>query len=112
MKSEPTLHNQHLMSIHERPDEVFVRGEGACMWDAAGKRYLDWLPGIAKARLNDLSSVIAAINEHTVAVLLKLVQGEAGVPPASPAFMQALRALCDERDLLLALALGNDTAAA
>ena len=206
-----------LMPVTDRPAEVFVRGEGAWLWDGAGKRYLDWLqgwavnalghcppiitqalqaqstqlltpspalynlpalqlaarlcelsgfaqvffgstgaeanegaiklarkwgrvqragaheivtfengfhgrnlatmaasgkagwdrlfppqmPGFAKARLNDLDSVIAAISERTVAVMLEPVQGEAGVRPASPAFLQALRQLCDERGLLL-----------
>ena len=207
----------HLMSITERPAEVFVRGEGAWLWDTDGKRYLDWLqgwavnalghcpplitqalqaqstqlltpspavynlpalklaaclcelsgfaqvffgstgaeanegaiklarkwgrveragaheiitfesgfhgrnlatmaasgkagwdrlfppqmPGFAKARLNDLDSVISAINERTVAIMLEPVQGEAGVRPAAPVFLKALRQLCDERGLLL-----------
>ena len=207
----------HLMPVTERPAEVFVRGEGAWLWDGAGKRYLDWLqgwavnalghcpplitralqaqstqlltpspalynlpalelaarlcelsgfaqvffgstgaeanegaiklarkwgsvwragaheivtfengfhgrnlatmaasgkagwdrlfppqmPGFAKARLNDLDSVIAAISERTVAVMLEPVQGEAGVRPASPSFLKALRHVCDERGLLL-----------
>jgi len=207
----------HLMPVTERPAEVFVRGEGAWLWDAAGKRYLDWLqgwavnalghcpplitqalqaqstqlltpspavhnlpalelaarlcelsgfaqvffgstgaeanegaiklarkwgqmqragaheiitfedgfhgrnlatmaasgkagwdrlfpprmPGFAKARLNDLDSVIGAINERSVAIMLEPVQGEAGVRPASPAFLRALRQLCDARGLLL-----------
>jgi len=208
---------EHLMPITERPAEIFVRGEGAWLWDSAGKRYLDWLqgwavnalghcpplitqalqaqstqlltpspavynlpalklaerlcelsgfdqvffgstgaevnegaiklarkwgrtrragaheiitfensfhgrnlatmaasgkagwdqlfrpqmPGFAKSRLNDLESVLQAINERTVAVMLEPVQGEAGVRPASPAFLRALRQLCDERGLLL-----------
>lgn len=207
----------HLMPVTERPAEVFVRGEGAWLWDAAGKRYLDWLqgwavnalghcpplitqalqaqstqlltpspalynlpalelaarlcalsgfaqvffgstgaeanegaiklarkwgrvqrtgaheiitfdnsfhgrnlatmaasgkagwdrlfppqmPGFAKARLNDLDSVIGAISERSVAVMLEPVQGEAGVRPASPAFLKALRQFCDARGLLL-----------
>ena len=208
---------KHLMPVTERPAEVFVRGEGAWLWDAAGTRYLDWLqgwavnalghcppvitqalqaqstrlltpspavynlpsielaarlcelsgfsqvffgstgaeanegaiklarkwgrvqragaheiitfengfhgrnlatmaasgkagwdllfppqmPGFAKARLNDLESVVSAINERTVAIMLEPVQGEAGVRPATPAFLQALRQLCDQRGLLL-----------
>ena len=208
---------KHLMPVTERPVEVFVRGEGAWLWDAAGTRYLDWLqgwavnalghcppvitqalqaqstrlltpspavynlpsielaarlcelsgfsqvffgstgaeanegaiklarkwgrvqragaheiitfengfhgrnlatmaasgkagwdllfppqmPGFAKARLNDLDSVVSAINERTVAIMLEPVQGEAGVRPATPAFLHALRQLCDQRGLLL-----------
>jgi acetylornithine/N-succinyldiaminopimelate aminotransferase len=37
----------HLMSINPRPAQVFVRGQGAWLWDAAGTRYLDWLQGWA-----------------------------------------------------------------
>lgn len=37
----------HLMAVTERPDQVFVRGQGAFLWDAAGNRYLDWLQGWA-----------------------------------------------------------------
>ena len=59
------------------------------------------MPGFAKARLNDLASVRAALSDRTVAVMLEPVQGEAGVRPADPAFLQALRALCDEHGLLL-----------
>lgn len=36
-----------LMSTYKRMDVTFVRGEGACLWDASGKRYLDALSGIA-----------------------------------------------------------------
>lgn len=212
-------HHQHLMPITERPAEVFVRGEGAWLWDAQGRRYLDWLqgwavnslghcpavlaqalqaqaatlltpspalhnapslalaarlcglsgmaqawfgstgaevnegavklarkwgrarrsgahevitfdnafhgrtlammaasgkpgwermftphaPGFAKARWNDLASVEALVGPQTVAVMLEPVQGEAGARPASPAFLQGLRALCDRHGLLLIL---------
>jgi acetylornithine/N-succinyldiaminopimelate aminotransferase len=214
--SQPLQFN-HLMPITERPVEVFVRGEGAWLWDESDKCYLDWLqgwavnalghcppvitqalqaqstqlltpspalynlpslklaqrlcelsgfsqvffgstgaeanegaiklarkwgriqragaheiitfensfhgrnlatmaasgkagwdllfpphmPGFAKACLNDLDSVTAAINPRTVAIMLEPVQGEAGVRPATPAFLQTLRQLCDERGLLL-----------
>jgi len=59
------------------------------------------MPGFVKARLNDLPSVVAAISKRTVAIMLEPVQGEAGVRPADIAFLQGLRALCDERGLLL-----------
>lgn len=59
------------------------------------------MPGFAKAQLNDIDSVRAALSERTVAVMLEPVQGEAGVRPATRAFLQALRQLCDEHQLLL-----------
>lgn len=219
MKPQPQHppHSHKLMSITERPADLFVRGEGAWLWDAAGRRYLDWLqgwavnalghcppvitqallaqsqklltpspalynepslqlaarlceltgfdqvffgstgaeanegaiklarkwgrtrragafeiitfdnafhgrnlatmaasgkagwdqlfppnmPGFAKARLNDIESVRALVNERTAAIMLEPVQGEAGVRPATRAFLRELRQLCDERGMLL-----------
>src|SRR5690606_34459360 len=59
------------------------------------------VPGFPKAVLNDLASVENLINDKTVAVMLEPVQGEGGVLPATPEFMQALRALTEKRNLLL-----------
>jgi acetylornithine/N-succinyldiaminopimelate aminotransferase len=50
----------------------------------------------------DLEAVKKAIGPHTAGILIELVQGEGGVRSASPAFIKALRALCDERGILLA----------
>lgn len=61
------------------------------------------VPGFPKACLNDLDSVRALVGPTTVAVMLEPIQGEAGVVPATAGFLQALRALCDERGLLLIL---------
>ena len=36
-----------LMPINAKPDTVFVRGEGAWIFDADGRRYLDWVQGWA-----------------------------------------------------------------
>ena len=59
------------------------------------------VPGFVKARFNDLDAVAALIGPRTVAVMIEPVQGEAGVIPATPAFLHGLRALCDEHQLLL-----------
>ena len=62
----------------------------------------DPLPvGFAYADYNDLESVKAAINDKTVAVMLEAVQGEGGVTPATEEFMKGVRALCDEKNLLM-----------
>ena len=50
----------------------------------------------------DLEAVKKAIGPHTAGILIELVQGEGGVRSAAPAFIRELRALCDERGLLLA----------
>jgi len=59
------------------------------------------MPGIVVAKLNDIESFRAAIDDATAAVLLEPVQGESGLTPATPEFMRELRALCDERGVLL-----------
>ena len=62
----------------------------------------DPLPvGFAYADFNDLASVKAAVNDKTVAILLEPVQGEGGVTPAAEEFMAGVRALCDEKNLLM-----------
>ena len=67
-------------------------------WDAI---YPAMPSGFAKARLNDMASVERALSPQTVAVMLELVQGEAGVVIADPGFVRELRALTQERGLLL-----------
>lgn len=63
-------------------------------------------PGIGNirfARMNDLESVLSCVNEKTCAIILETVQGEGGIYPAKEAFLKGLRALCDEKDILLIL---------
>jgi acetylornithine/N-succinyldiaminopimelate aminotransferase len=81
-------------------------GRTLATMSASGKPGFDTMfapqvPGFPKARLNDIDSVQALVGPQTVAVMLEPIQGEAGVIEARPAFLQALRALCDERGLLL-----------
>ncbi len=61
------------------------------------------VPGFPKATLNDIESVRRLIGPQTVGIMLEPIQGEGGVNPATPAFLQALRALCDQHHLLLIL---------
>lgn len=57
--------------------------------------------GIRHVDFNDLEMAQAAIGANTCAVIVELIQGEGGVVPADPKFVQGLRALCDEHDALL-----------
>ena len=57
--------------------------------------------GFPKAPFGDLGSVARLIDERTAAVMLEPVQGEAGVIPATREFLQGLRALTQERGVLL-----------
>jgi acetylornithine/N-succinyldiaminopimelate aminotransferase len=77
-----------------------MAASGKAGWD---RLFEPKVPGFPKARLNDLDTVRACLGPNTVAVMLEPIQGEAGVVPASAQFLQALRALCDERGLLLIL---------
>ena len=62
----------------------------------------DPLPvGFAYADYNDLDSVKAAVGDKTIAIMLEAVQGEGGVTPATEEFMKGVRALCDEKNLLM-----------
>lgn len=61
------------------------------------------LPGIRFADFNDFASVEAAVTDRTCAVIMETVQGEGGIYPADAQFLQKVRALCDERDILLIL---------
>ena len=55
------------------------------------------------AELNDIESVKAQITDKTCAVIMETVQGEGGLIPAEADFLRQIRALCDERDILLIL---------
>ena len=67
-------------------------------WDTM---YAPQVPGFPKADLNDLASVERLISDKTVAVMLEPVQGEGGVIPATREFMQGLRRLTKNTNLLL-----------
>lgn len=55
------------------------------------------------ADLNDFESVASQVTDKTCAILFETVQGEGGIRPATKEFMEKVRALCDERDILLML---------
>lgn len=62
----------------------------------------DPLPiGFAYAEFNNLDSVKAQVNDRTVAILVEAVQGEGGVMPATKEFLAGVRALCNEKGLLM-----------
>lgn len=55
------------------------------------------------ARMNDFESVQALVTDKTCAIMLETVQGEGGIYPATEDFLGKIRALCDEKDILLIL---------
>ncbi|NOZ51260.1 MAG: aspartate aminotransferase family protein [Chloroflexi bacterium] len=65
--------------------------------------FLPLVPGFSHIPYNKIAALDAAIGDDTAAVLLEPVQGEGGVRPAHPAFLDAARRLCSERGALLIL---------
>jgi len=59
------------------------------------------LAGFQYAPHGDLAAVENLIDDRTGGILIEPILGEGGVVPAPPGFLQGLRRICDERDLLL-----------
>ena len=59
------------------------------------------LAGVSFADYNDLASVEGKITDNTYAVIVEAVQGEGGIYPAEPEFLQGIRRLCDEHDIMM-----------
>ncbi len=63
-------------------------------------------PGIGNikfADMNDFESVKSQVTDKTCAIIFETVQGEGGIHPATEDFLKKVRALCDEKDILLIL---------
>lgn len=67
------------------------------------KPFLPLIGPVKFANYNDLESVKEQITNKTCAIILETLQGEGGIYPADPKFLQGVRALCDEQDILLIL---------
>jgi len=61
------------------------------------------IPNIKFADYNDLDSVEALISDNTAAVIMETIQGEGGIYPAKPEFIEGVRALCDKHNALMIL---------
>ena len=59
------------------------------------------LPGVKFADFNDLEDVKSKITDKTCGIICEVVQGEGGIYPAKKEFLEGLRKLCDEKDILL-----------
>lgn len=65
--------------------------------------FADWSGQVDHVAYGDLDAVREAITDQTAAVMVEAVQGEGGVHPAEPEYLQGLRALCDEHGVLLVI---------
>lgn len=59
------------------------------------------VPGVSFAEFNNIESVKKLVTEKTCAIILEPIQGEGGIHPATQEFMEEIRKLCDEKDILL-----------
>ncbi|KEO81589.1 aspartate aminotransferase family protein [Tumebacillus flagellatus] len=85
---EDGFHGRTLATVTATPRKKFQEGFAPLM---PGFRYVP----------KDLAAIEAAISENTCALMMEPVQGEGGVLPLTPEFLQGVRALCDKHGLLL-----------
>jgi acetylornithine/N-succinyldiaminopimelate aminotransferase len=78
-----------------------LAGISATGQEKVKKGFEPMVQGFRHVPYNDLEAVKAAISPATIAVLIEGVQGEGGITPATPEYLLGLRALCDERKMLL-----------
>ena len=78
-----------------------MAGIAATGQDKVKKGFEPIMPGFRHIPFNDLEAARNAISPATVAIMIEGVQGEGGVTPATPEYLLGLRALCDEKKLLL-----------
>lgn len=65
------------------------------------KPYHPLTPGFTHVPVNDFDALHTAVTDKTAAILLEPVQGESGVHPCDLDYIQKVRALCDEKDIVL-----------
>ncbi|MDR1001098.1 MAG: aspartate aminotransferase family protein [Clostridiales bacterium] len=65
------------------------------------KGFAPLLPGVKFAEYNDFDSLLGQVTDNTCAIILEPIQGEGGIHPASAQYLQNVRALCNERDIVL-----------
>lgn len=78
-----------------------LAGIAATGQDKVKKGFEPMVAGFRHVPFNDLAAVRQALSPATVAILIEGVQGEGGIRPATPDYLLGLRALCDEKKLLL-----------
>ena len=78
-----------------------LAGIAATGQDKVKKGFEPIMPGFRHIPFNDLEAARSAISPATVAILIEGVQGEGGVTPATPEYLLGLRALCNEKKMLL-----------
>ncbi len=84
-----SFHGRTLGTITATGQEKYQKGFGPL------------LPGVKYVDYNDFESLKSTVNENTCAVVLEAIQGEGGVNPANKEYLEKVRALCDEKDIVM-----------
>ncbi len=88
---EGAFHGRTLAALTATGQEKYLKG-------------FEPLPeGFKKVPFNDFQAVKNAVGPKTIAVIMELIQGEGGIQVADPEYVKKIRALCDEKKLLLIL---------
>ncbi len=85
------FHGRSLAALAAAGNEDYLSGFG------------EPLAGFVQIEGFDIAKTKAAIHDKTAAILIEPVQGEGGVQVVEPRFLKALRDLCDQHGILLAL---------
>lgn len=59
------------------------------------------LPGVMQVEPNNFEALLAAVTDKTAAIMLEPIQGESGVHPMDKEYLEKVRALCDEKEIIL-----------
>jgi acetylornithine/N-succinyldiaminopimelate aminotransferase len=65
--------------------------------------FLPLLPGFIYVPFNDVAALESAFSDEVAAVMVEPIQGEGGINVATPAYLQAIRRLCDENGAVMIL---------
>ncbi len=65
------------------------------------KPYRPLTPGFKQVPANDIDALKSAITDKTAAILLEPIQGESGVHPMNKEYLEAVRKICDDNEILL-----------
>jgi acetylornithine/N-succinyldiaminopimelate aminotransferase len=76
-------------------------GMSATPQEKIQKGFRPLVPGFAFGELNNLESFKALIDDSAAAILLETIQGESGINPCTAEFLQGIRRLCDQHNLLM-----------
>lgn len=65
------------------------------------KPYRPLTPGFKQVEPNNFKAIEDAVTDKTAAIMIELIQGESGVHPMDKEYVEKLRKLCDEKDIIL-----------